>query len=561
MAERANTKIVFGEEKGEEPHDKSLKQIKQEVKNVITSCYADLSSAVSGCLPDFAKEMLQAQLITHCVMRSEHFDKIMQDYTACLDLIGSYTDLVEKCSNLLGVLRSSSLGGPTKLAANVLQEKWNEVMKRKFGLYFIPQPREKRKNSLPVVPSCPPPTKSSYSKLSKTYPSNMNTIQDEPSTDNSQSNEPDNITEESTVPDLPSSHNVTMITTRSNSLVSEGFVSGVENRKSLPSFNKPTEQDSGISPTMCVSQTPETLHSMYASASAEESPNHSETTDSNGSNDNSGNTNSTEKSTNHTTKTTDDVKSPSHLSLNGLNISDKKTDNDVETPSDYLCFGTEESGNNPHPHVPTPDDNKEDTSFCNAQHSVSQNDGAEEVITVPKPTQDVDVISQTQSKKPDDDELQPHLPVEESQPIAPQNEIQCSDHHQGTMTSQNQQCKRRRSRHRYRRHSSSAQKEADRYSFGMFVREIKQTLINNAPSLSNKIAYIVSLIVVSILVTPLLFILNLQWFWFGPFLFFIGLSLTLYVNKNPINIQEPRNQYIVWFLCVVMLFLIFKCMS
>ena len=555
MAERADTVIVFGEEKGGEATDEGLKQINQAVKNVITSCYADLSSAVSGCLPDFAKEMLQAQLISRCVMKSENFDKIMQDYITCLDLIGSYTELVEKCSTLLGVLRSSSLGGPTKLAANVLQDKWNKVMEGEFGQSFIPQPREKRINSSPVVPSCPPPTKPSYSKLSKTCPSKMDAIQDEPSTDNSQSNEPDNITEESTVPDPPSSHNLTM--TRSNSSVSEGFVSGVENRKSLLSFDKPTEQDSGISPATYVSQTPETLHS----APAEETPNHPETTDSNGKDDDSINSMSTEKSANHTAETTGGIKSHGHLPLNKLNISERKTDNDVETPSNYLCFGTEESGNNPHPCMPTSDDNKEDTSSSNAQHSVSQNDRAEQITTKPKSTQEIDMISQTQPKKSDDDD-ELHLPVEESQSITPQDEVQCGhDHPQGTTMSQNKKSTKRRGRHRYRRHSSSAHKEGDMYSFGMFVREIKQTLVNNIPSLSNKIAYIISLIVVSILVTPLLFILNLQWYWFGPFLFFIGLSLTLYVNKNPINIQEPRNRYIVWVLCVLILFLIFKCMS
>ena len=308
-----------------------------------------------------------------------------------------------------------------------------------------------------------------------------------------------------------------------------------------------------------MSQIPETLHS----APAEETPNHPETTDSNDRDDDSINSMSTEKSANHTAETTGCIKSHGHLPLNKLNISERKTDNDVETPSDYLSFGTEESGNNPHPCMPTSDDNKEDTSSSNAQQAVSQNDGAEQTTTKPKSTQEIDTISQTQPKKSDDDELQLHLPVEESQSNTPKNEVQCGhDHHQGTTMSQNKKSTRRRGRHRHRsRHSSSAHKEGDMYSFGMFVREIKQTLVNNIPSLSNKIAYIISLIVVSILVTPLLFILNLQWYWFGPFLFFIGLSLTTYVNKNPINIQEPRNRYIVWVLCVLMLFLIFKCMS
>ena len=177
MAERLDTPSVL--EEGEETRDKDLKQIKQEVKNVITICYATLSSTVSSCLPDLAKEMLQAQLITLYVMKSEHFGNIMQDYIAGIECICSYTDLVNYCLKLLGVLRS--LGGPVELAANILQEKWNDVMKRKFNRCFIPQPRKKRINSSPVVPSYPPPTKPSYSKFSETCPSKMNTIQDEPS--------------------------------------------------------------------------------------------------------------------------------------------------------------------------------------------------------------------------------------------------------------------------------------------------------------------------------------------------------------------------------------------
>ena len=83
-------------EEGEETRDEDLKQIKQAVKNVITSCYATLYSTVSGCIPVFAKAMLQAELITH-VMRSEHFGNIMQDYTAGIECICSYTDLVNYC--------------------------------------------------------------------------------------------------------------------------------------------------------------------------------------------------------------------------------------------------------------------------------------------------------------------------------------------------------------------------------------------------------------------------------------------------------------------------------
>ena len=538
MAERPDTPSVL--EEGEKTSDMDLKQIKQEVKNVITSCYATLSSTVSGCLPDFAMEMLQAQLITHYVMRSGQFGNIMQDYTAGIECICSYTDLVNYCLKLLGVLRS--LGGPVELVANVLQEKWNDVMKRKFGLCFIPQPREKRINSSPVVPSCQPPTKLSYSEFSKTCPSKMDTIQDEPSTDNSQSNNPissDN-TKESTVLDPPFSHNLTI--TRSSPSVSEGFVSGVENRKSLLSFDKPAEQDSGISPTTCVSQTPETLHSMYVSAPAEESPNHPKTTDSNGRNDDSGYlTVSMTESISHTASTPDN--SHNHFSFDTEESFLEKTVDPVpETPSDdHLCIVTEESVDNP-VHSNTDEVNKENTSSSHeTENSANSNSQVEVSIpTITTLSYIVEVpqnVSQSPTQPADykpfgntnERSIEPPFPVEEStQQYQTTLETLCSESNSPSHVPPQKPNTTPQDK------SEGCQQDgSDEHPVTSFaVRDIVQSCVNNifnTPLLHKSAIIMFDVTVLYVLSIPLQGLLYGSWCMFGHYICFVILLILLLI--------------------------------
>ena len=549
MAERPDTPSVL--EEGEEIRDEDLKQIKQAVKNVITSCYATLSSTVSGCLPNFAMEMLQAELITHYVMRSEHFGNIMQDYTAGIECICSYTGLVNYCLKLLGVLRS--LGGPVELAANILQDKWNDVMKRKFGRCFIPQPREKRINSSPVVPSYQPPIKPSYSEFSKTCPSKMDTIHDEPSTDNSQSNNPiiSDSTKKSTVSHRPSSHNLTM--TRSSTSVTDGFVSGVENRKSLLSLDKHAEEDSGISPTTRGSQIPETIHSMCVSAPAEEPPDHPETTDNNDRNDDSGYlTVSMTVSPSITAGTTDN--SHNHLSLSTEKLFlDKTANHDPETPSgDYHCIVTEESGNTP-VHSNTNDNSKENTSSSHetedSTNSNSQVEVSIPIITPPPRIVEVPCAVSQSSAQPaghklhgntNERSIEPPLPssqpiVECSHPVEESNQ-QHQSNPQTLFPNSNSSNHVPTQKPNGTPQDKSEQPQQDGLDEPRVttpaVRDIVQSWVNNifnTPSLHKSAIVMFDLTVLYVLSLPLQGLLYGSWCVFGNYVCFVILLILLLI--------------------------------
>ena len=180
--------------------------------------------------------------------------------------------------------------------------------------------------------------------------------------------------------------------TRSSTLVSEGFVSGVDNRKSLPSFDKPAEQDSGISSTKCVS---ETVHSMRVSASAEESPNNPETTDNKSRDDDSSYlTVSMAESRSHTASTTDN-------SCNHISFSAKyKTANPVlETPrGDCFCNVFEEPGDTP-VHSNTDDNSRENTSSSyEIEDSTNSNSQLEVSISTNTPPPHIVEVSCTVSQ-------------------------------------------------------------------------------------------------------------------------------------------------------------------
>ena len=235
MAEKTDKTNLENDEPREQDAD-NLKRMKQVVRNVMSNCYADLSESLSGCSSDFADKMLSEQLITDSVMRRADFKDIIGDYKAGINTIFKYTELQRYCSKLLDVLRS--LGGPAQRVADYLESELNKSFQVEFGHFLFPQTREKRINSSPSVSSCPPPKKRPYSSdgnFSKTYTSETNAMQDQPSVTNNQ------ITEESTSPD-PSCPTIS----KSISSVPDGFVSG----KSSTTLEKPTEEDSSVPHTV-----------------------------------------------------------------------------------------------------------------------------------------------------------------------------------------------------------------------------------------------------------------------------------------------------------------------
>ena len=343
-------------------------------------------------------------------------------------------------------------------------------------------------------------------------------------------NKPDNITEESIVQDPSSSRNVTM--TRSSSSVSDGFVSGVENRKSLLLFDKPAEQDSGIAPTTCESQTPETVCSMYVSGPAEESPNHLETEENNNSKNNDSGylAVSMAESTSHTASTLDN--SHCHLSFG---TEDKTADHDPETPcGDYLCNVTEESGNSPvhsnSQEITLSSHETEDSTNSNSQVEVN-------ITTITTPSHIVEVphtVSQSPTQPADhkpfgntnERSIEPPFPVEEStQQHQTTPETLCPEYNSPShvppqkpnSTSQDK----------------SEQPQQDKHQVtSSTVRDIVQSWVNNifnTPLLHKSAITMFDVTVLCILSIPLQGLLYGSWCVFGHCMCFVILLILLLI--------------------------------
>ena len=282
MAEKTDITSLEEDEELREVDTETLKQIKQEVKGVIESCYDDLSQSLRGCLRDFANKMHSERLITVSVMECAEFISIMHDYKAGMSSIHSYEDLVKYCSKLLDILQS--LGGPAKRTADDLYNKWNVSIGKRFSNLCFIRPRIK---SLPYVPSYMP----QQAKRLTASDNNLSNFQSNTTMNSSDETQNNNRSpQELTLPrPIPS--------------ISEGLVPGVGNRKPLITSDN-TGQDSGIPPT---SQEEEFIQFTSPPTNTEEDSNYS-----------------------------------SNVTLR-LDP-DRKTDNDADTPSGYQCVGIEETG-------------------------------------------------------------------------------------------------------------------------------------------------------------------------------------------------------------------------
>ena len=282
MAEKPDITSLEEDEELREVNSDSLKQIKQEVKRVIESCYDDLAESLCCCLRNFANKMHSAQLITVPVMKSGEFNAIMQEYKAGMSSIHSCENLVKYCSKLLDILQS--LGGPAKRTADDLHDKWNTSIQERFGIPCFIRPRIK---SLPYVPSYMPP----QAKRHAASDSNLNSFHSNTTTNSSDETQ-NNIRspQELTLPrPIPS--------------LSEGLVPGVGNRKPPTTYDN-TEQDSGMPAT---SKEEEFIQFTSPPTSTEEGGNY-----------------------------------PSDVTSHP--DPDRKTDNDIDTPSGYQCISIEETG-------------------------------------------------------------------------------------------------------------------------------------------------------------------------------------------------------------------------
>ncbi len=68
-----------------------------------------LNSLLQDCIDDFAREMLQEQLINHAVSRNPNYTKFIDNFLASLSFMTKQVQIEQQCSKFLKVLRT--IGG------------------------------------------------------------------------------------------------------------------------------------------------------------------------------------------------------------------------------------------------------------------------------------------------------------------------------------------------------------------------------------------------------------------------------------------------------------------
>ena len=81
-----------------------------------------LNGAFENSVPDIARELSQADIISQSVRKSPTYDTIIGDFISGLQLKSDTIELEEFCMDFLKAL--SNVGGPVSQAANMLMKKW-----------------------------------------------------------------------------------------------------------------------------------------------------------------------------------------------------------------------------------------------------------------------------------------------------------------------------------------------------------------------------------------------------------------------------------------------------
>ena len=96
-------------------------------------------------LADFASKMFEKGLISKPV-KSGSFDEIMADFQACWEF-ANLKKLEEQCLGFLDILKD--LGGPSRMAADVLERDWNENVEKEINETFLRRKRFQKSQSTP----------------------------------------------------------------------------------------------------------------------------------------------------------------------------------------------------------------------------------------------------------------------------------------------------------------------------------------------------------------------------------------------------------------------------
>ena len=98
--------------------DDSLENYRKAVIDTFNSQYANLSSALQGCMTKFTEEAFAASLISESVMRSENFADIANEFKTGLKLRKTVEEIQTHCHCLVRILED--LGGPAAIVGRDL---------------------------------------------------------------------------------------------------------------------------------------------------------------------------------------------------------------------------------------------------------------------------------------------------------------------------------------------------------------------------------------------------------------------------------------------------------
>ena len=112
--------------------DDSLESYKKAVINVFNSQYANLSSALQGCMTKFTEEVFAASLISESVMRSENFADIANELKTGLKFGKTVEEIQTDCHRLVRILED--LGGPAAIVGRNLAAELSTLATQYHGM-------------------------------------------------------------------------------------------------------------------------------------------------------------------------------------------------------------------------------------------------------------------------------------------------------------------------------------------------------------------------------------------------------------------------------------------
>ena len=111
--------------------DNPLERYRKAVIDAFNSQYANLRSALQGCMTKFTEEAFAVSLISESVMRSENFGDIANEFKTGLKLRKTVEEIQTDCHCLVRILED--LGGPAAILGRNLTAELSKLAPQYCG--------------------------------------------------------------------------------------------------------------------------------------------------------------------------------------------------------------------------------------------------------------------------------------------------------------------------------------------------------------------------------------------------------------------------------------------